>query len=141
MPIDYDSENIEAHLSSRDTKFREGVLEHLSDNLETHRTELGYNRAANKPGELISSAQKALEAIDQRHKAFSAPDVLDQVEVLNQKTLKMLNDKSPKRLLSRVVEILESINIDKTAESKEELLPKISEVNRISFDLKKKLGG
>lgn len=140
IPIDYDSENLEAHLSGRDSKYRDAVLDDLTKNIGTHNTELGYNKASDKPMELVSNARKALETTNQKHESFSAPNVLNQVEAINQITTDMLNDKSSKRLLSQIIHLLESVKLD-LSESTEELLEKVVQINKISFEMKKKLGG
>ena len=140
IPINYDSEKLEVHLSGRDSKYRDKALDNLTKNIRTHNTEMGYNRASDKPMELVNSAKKALETANQKHKSFSAPDVLSQVEAINQITTNMLKSKSPERLLSQVIHLLESIKFD-SSESKEELLTKVAQINKISFAMKKQLGG
>lgn len=135
--IDYDSENIEASLSSRDSQFRDGVLEKLVDNIEKHITELRYTKAADRPLELVSDAKKAIDAIDQKHKAFSTPQVVEQIEELIQKLMAMLQKKAPEQTLSIVADLLQSIELDKTTADKAELLNKIKDIEKIAYQLEK----
>ncbi len=136
-PIDYDSENIEATLSNRDSQFRDVVVEKLKDNIDKHVTELGYARAADKPLELVGQAKKAIEAIDQKHKAFSTPQVVEQIEELIKKLMGMLKMKAPEQTLSVVADLLQSIEFDNGSSDKAELLNKIKDIERIAYQLEK----
>jgi hypothetical protein len=49
MPINSNSNNIESHLSSRDTEFKNSVVAELEDNIAQYKTELGYKRASIQP--------------------------------------------------------------------------------------------
>ena len=136
-PIDHNSENIEASLSNRDSKFRDLVLESLTENIEKHITDLGYTKAADKPLELVSSAQKAIDAIDQKHKAFAAPEVQSQFEKLIQKALDMMQKKSPERILSIVITLLDSLKFDSKSVKKERLLVQIKDVEKKAYQMEK----
>lgn len=140
MPVDYDSKKLEIHLSARDSKYRDITIDDLDKNIRVHSGYLALNRAADKPMELISNAKKAMETINQQHKTFSEPEVQNQIEELNKLTINMLKSKSPERLLSRIIHLLKSVNID-SPEFKEELLAKVVQINKISFEMKKRLGG
>jgi len=136
-PIDYNSENIEATLSNRDSHFRDAVLEKLTDNIDKHVTDLGYSRAADKPLELVGSAKKAIEAIDQQHRSFSTPQVVEQIEELIQKLMGMLKKKSPEETLSIVADFLQSIEFDTNSNDKVELLNKIKDIEKIAYQMEK----
>lgn len=145
-PIDFNSENLQAHLNARDERYFELTKDNqgesfLDKNIRLREEQLGNKRAKNKPSELVERAKRALEAIDQEHKSFSDSNVMSKVEELNKITTRMLKNKSPERLLSEIVRLLESVEIEKNALNKNELLNKIAEVNRISFEMKKQLGG
>jgi len=137
--VDYDSENLEAHLNDRDNKFFEKGKNFLDENIDTHVQQLRYKQAANQPLKLVNNAIGALEAIDRRHRAFSAPEVLERIENLNQTTVDMLQNKSPERLLSQIVHLLESIKFGDGSSSKDELLKKIKEIEKIAYQLEKKV--
>jgi hypothetical protein len=136
-PIDYNSENIEATLSGRDSQFRDLVLERLIDNIDKHKTDVGYSRAADKPLELVGQAKKAIEAIDQKHKAFSTPQVVGQIEELIKKLMTMLKKKAPEQTLSIVADLLESIELDAGSTDKTDLLNKIKDIEKIAYQLEK----
>lgn len=136
-PIDYSSENIEASLSDRDSKFRDEVLETLIRNIEEHQTDLGYAKAADRPLELVNSAQKAIDSIDQKHKAFSAPEVIDQLEGLIKKLMGMLKKKSPEHTLSVVAEMLESIDLNDGTIDKDAMLGKIKDISKMAYQMEK----
>lgn len=136
-PIDYNSENIEAALSNRDSQFRDLVLVKLIDNIDKHKTDVGYSRAADKPLELVGQAKKAIEAIDQKHKAFSTSQVVEQIEELIKKLMGMLKKKAPEQTLSIVADLLESIELDAGSTDKVELLNKIKDIEKIAYQLEK----
>lgn len=136
-PIDYDSENIEASLSSRDSKFRDEVLDAIIKNIEEHQTDLGYARAADKPLELVTNARKAIDSIHQGHKNFSSPEVLERVDDLIQKLVGMLSKKSPEQTLSLIADLLQSIDLNSRAFNEETMLDKVKNISRIAYQMEK----
>jgi hypothetical protein len=135
-PIDYSSENIEASLSNRDAKFRDEVLDVLVHNIEEHDTDLGYAKAADRPLELVDRAQKAINSIDQKHKAFSAPEVVDQIEELIKKLIIMLKQKAPERTLSLIIDLLQNMDIAPSADKKI-VLTKIKGISKLAYQMEK----
>jgi hypothetical protein len=137
-PIDYSSENIEASLSNRDSKFKEETLEALIENIENHVTDLRYAKATDKPLELVSDARKAIESIDQKHKAFSTPEVIGQIEELIQKLMGMLKNKSPEHTLSLAADLLQAIKLEgDDSFDKEAMLAKVKDISRMAYQLEK----
>jgi hypothetical protein len=136
-PIDYNSEHIEASLSERDSRFKDMVLEKFIDNIEKHNTELGYSRAADKPLELVGNPKKAIDAIDQKHEAFSTSQVVDQIEELIQTLMVMLKKKAPEQTLSVVADFLQSVELDISTTDKDELLYKIKDIEKIAYQMEK----
>lgn len=139
FPIDYDSENIEAALSDRDSRFRDEILTGLDENIKKHETELGFAKAADKPLELVGDAQKAIDAIDQKHKAFSAPEVVERIEELIRKLMSILKKKAPEQALSIVASLLQGINLESGFTDKSELLIKIKEIEKIAYRMEKEV--
>ena len=144
--IDFNSENLQAHLNARDGRYfeltkNEQRKSFLEENISTHEQQLRYRQYKDEPAKLLGNAKRALEAIDQKHKAFGAPDVMGQVVELNKITTGMLQSKPPEHLLGEIVDLLESVKVDKSSPNKDELLNKAAEINRLSFEMKKKLGG
>lgn len=138
-PIDNASENIEASLSNRDSKFRDEVVDALVKNIEDHETTLGYTQAADRPLELVSKAKSALESIDQKHKAFSAPEVVGQIEELIEKLIAMLQKKSPEQVLSLVLALLKNTDISHASVDKETILVQLKEISRLTYHMEKEL--
>jgi len=136
-PINYDSEGFEAYLNDRDRRFREKTIDILNENVDWHYQQLKNRQAADQPSKLVGGAINALQAIDQRHKAFSAPEVIQQIEELNRMTSDMLKEKSPKRIFASIVRLLESIKIQKGVDTKDDLLESVKEVQRIAYKLEK----
>lgn len=148
MPINLSTSNIEAHLSARDSKFRDEVLESLEKNINSHLTDLGYKKASEKPMELGLDSEKALASINTRHKSFSNPEVIGQISKIGKQTSSMLGEKSLKGLVEQILfslEMLESINIEKIIEDKENALEILKEfrknksLDKIAYELEKKI--
>jgi len=139
--IDFDFKNLEAYLNDRDTKFEEKSIKHLNENIDSCYQQLRYKKSADEPKKLVSDAKRALEAINQTHESFSTPEVLDQLESVNQMTSDILKNKSPKRLLTQVLSLLKKVNIENAEEEREEMLEEVSKINKVSFEMKKYLGG
>lgn len=142
--IKLDSENIEAYLNDRDKKFlektkSEGGKSSLDENIEIHRQKIANKKSANEPLKLVSSAIDALSAINQKHPSFSANDVMEKIEAINEKTVKMLNNSSPERLLSQVINILKSIDLGNKEELNKDMLPKVKEIEKIAYQIEKTL--
>lgn len=138
-PIDFASENIEASLSDRDSKFRDEVLDALTKNIEEHQTDLGYAKAADRPLELVKSAQKAIDSIDQNHKAFSAPEVVSQLEALIERLMSMLERKSPEQTLSLVADLLNKVDLNRRSADKESLHAKIKDISKLAYQMEKEI--
>jgi len=145
--IDFNSENLKASLDDRDKRFvektkNENGKSFMDENLELHRQDLGYKKSANEPMKLMNSAASALDAVDPRHKASSAADVLDKAAEINALTSKMLGKKSPQKLLTRVIDMLKSIELKalqgKRSET-DEMFTHIKEVESIAYHLEKEL--
>lgn len=140
--IDLNSSNLEAHLNARDKQFFEsskfGNKESaFIENLKEHKTSVEYNRAADAPEKNIKNAQRAFDAIKQNHKNFSKPEIQEMVKELGDKIFNSLQKKSPSSILSHIIALLESIEVDKIpAEEIEEVQEKTKRINQISFQMK-----
>ncbi|QQS61691.1 MAG: hypothetical protein IPN70_02050 [Candidatus Moraniibacteriota bacterium] len=140
--IDYDSENLEAHLDARDDKFTKESAKFLNENIDTHYQWLRNRQAADEPAKLINSAKRAIESIDQKHKAFAEPEVMNEVLELNKMTTDMLIKTSPESLLDHIIYLLAKVNLNKKGKQPEKsLLDKVTLINKTTFDMKKELGG
>jgi hypothetical protein len=142
--LNLDSDNLKAYLDDRDRVFYEKTKgpdgkSFLDENIDFHKQQLRYKKSANEPMKLVNDAVGALDAIDQTHKAASAPEVLERIESLNQKTFELLKEKSPARLLARVIEMLESISFGDKPESKEDTLERIKDIEHLAYQLEKDL--
>jgi hypothetical protein len=142
--IDLQSENLKAYLDDRDKRFFEKTkndqgMSFLDENLDTHRQQLRNKKYAGEPMKLVNDAAGALDAIDQRHKAASAPEVLDKISKINEKTFDILRDRAPDRLLARIIEMLKSIEFKSKQKEEEQLLAHIKEVESIAYRLEKEL--
>ncbi len=139
--INYDSENIEAHLNDRDTNFYKHTKNQhgksfLDENIDTHYNRLRYNKAADEPEKLIKDAKRALESINQNHVAFSASNVKTQISDLSKNIDKMLK-RSTNFFLNHINILLKSVDIDHSDISKEKLLEAIDQIKKTVFDMEK----
>ena len=81
----------------------------------------------------------ALDAIDQGHRAASAPEVLDKIAKINEKTFDILRQKAPARLLDRVIGILKSIEFKSEQDDEDQLFANIKEIESLAYRLEKQL--
>ncbi len=142
--IDLGSENLKAYLDDRDKRFFEKTKNDkgrsfLDENLDAHQQQLRYKKSAGEPMKLADDAAGALDAIDQRHRAASDPEVLDKITKINEKTFEILRQKAPARLLDRVIEILKSIEFKSKQEEEDRLLANIKEIESLAYRLEKEL--
>jgi hypothetical protein len=138
-PIDYYSDNIEASLSDRDGKFRSEILDGITRNIEEHQTDLGYARAADKPLELVGNARKAIDSIQQGHKNFSKPEVLEGVNDLIKKLGGMLTKRSPEQTLLLVCDLLNEINLDSETFNEEIMLQRLKDISKTAYRMEKSI--
>ena len=138
-PIDYASESIEASLSNRDEKYRDEVVKELERNIDEHKTELDYAKAADSPLKLVKNAQTAIESINQNHQAFSAPEVINQIERLIEKLMGLLKKKSPEKTLSLAFDLLNSVDMDHDSADKEAMFSKLKEISRLTYQMEKSI--
>jgi hypothetical protein len=115
--VDFNSTNLEKHLNARDKMFFESSKlknenSEFIENLNDHKTELFYNKAADAPEKNIKNALRAFEAIKQGHKNFAKPEIQEMVKGLGEKIFNSLQKKSPSRVLSHIIELLESIDVE-----------------------------
>jgi hypothetical protein len=145
VDIDFNSINLEAHLNARDKMFYENSkfgnkTSAFLENLNYHKTSIEYNRAAEAPEKNIKNAQRAFDAIKQNHKNFSNPEIQDMVEVLGNRIFNSLQKKSPSRVLSHIIQLLEAIEVDKIPSDEiEEIEDKSKKIQQICYKINKKL--
>lgn len=143
--IDFNSANLEKHLNARDKLFFESsIFENdtsaFLENLNDHKYLVGYNKAAEEPEKLIKRASQTFEAIKTGHKAFAKPEVQRMVQELGDKIFNSLQKKSPSRVLSHIIELLEGIEVDKIpADEIEEVQDKTKRIQQIGYQINKNL--
>lgn len=143
--IDFNSANLEKHLNARDKLFFDSsIFENdtsaFLENLNDHKYLVGYNKAAEEPEKLIKRASQTFEAIKTGHKAFAKPEVQRMVQELGDKIFNSLQKKSPSRVLSHIIKLLEGIEIDKIpADEVEEVQDKTKRIQQIGYQINKNL--
>lgn len=141
--IDFNSANLEKHLNARDKLFFESsIFENKTsaflENLNDHRYLVGYNKAAEEPEKLIKRASQTFEAIKTGHKAFAKPEVQGMVKELGDKIFNSLQKKSPSLVLSHIIDLLESIEVDKIpVDEVEEVQAKTKKIQQIGYQINK----
>ncbi len=128
-------------MDDRDKVFLErtklgGSDSYMDENVDSHYQQLKYNQASGEPEKLVKSAKKALESINQRHKSFSQPAVLNEVSELNDFITNMLQKKSSLRLMDHILDLLKSVKII-DGESTDELFIKTKEIQSVAYNLGK----
>ena len=143
-PIDFDSDNLKAHLDERDEKY--GKKKFLKRNLETYEGKLKSKRVRNKPRRLLQTIQTNLDnlslGVGQNPEVLDDLEVGEQVERVYNTVTEIIQKKTPpEQLLAKIVSLLESVKIeDEDALNKDALLDKLDEISRISSNFKKELG-
>ncbi|HHU98138.1 MAG: hypothetical protein RBR61_10070 [Sulfurimonas sp.] len=143
--IEFNSSNLHAHLNSRDkiffknSKFENNESAFL-ENLNEHKYRIGYNKAAEEPEKLIRRAAQTFEAINTGHKSFIKPEVQQLVKELGDKIHDSLLNKSPSRILSHVIELLESIEVDNIPSQEiDDIKIQTKRIQQIGYQINKKL--
>lgn len=143
--VDFNSSNLEKHLNARDKMFFESSKlknenSEFIENLNDHKTELFYNKAADAPEKNIKNALRAFEAIKQGHKNFAKPEIQEMVKGLGEKIFNSLQKKSPSRVLSHIIELLESIDVEEIpTEEIEEVQEKTKRIQQIGYQINKNI--
>lgn len=143
--IDFNSNNLEKHLNSRDKLFFDSSkfdndTSAFIENLNDHKYKIGYNKAADAPEKLLKRAFQTFDAIKTGHSAFSKPEIQNMVKEFGDKVFQSLNLKSPSRVLSHIIGLLESIEIDKIPENEiEEVQKKTKRIQQIGYQINKNL--
>lgn len=143
--IDFNSANLEKHLNARDKLFFdsskfENDTSAFIENLNDHKNDVYYNRAAEAPEKNLKNAMRAFEAIKQGHKNFSKPEIQEMVKELGNKIFNSLQKKSPSRVLSHIIELLESIEVNKIpADEIVEVQEKAKRIQQIGYQINKNL--
>jgi len=144
VEIDYNSTNLNQHLNDRDSKFVEstkldGKNSFLEDNIKVHEEKLGYNRASDEPQKLVDKALDALNAIKTGHKSFANKTVQKQVEELGNKVFGMLQQRSPTKILSHIIGLLESLELKNIPEVEhEEIHDKLKKIQQLGYQITKR---
>lgn len=143
--IDFNSNNLEKHLNARDNEFYEiskfGKKEsEFIENLNNNRTLVGYNKAADAPEKLIKKASQAFDAIKTKHSSFGKKEVQKLVEELGNKVIGSLNAKSPSKVLNHIIDLLESIDVEKIPKEEiEAVQTKTKRIQQIGYQINKQL--
>jgi len=137
--INLDSENLTAYLNSRDDKFKDKAQKLLKDNFDVHITKLKNQQSKDEPVKLINRAIDNISAINKRSENFKKPEVLNQVEQLNQITTEMLQKESPKKVLKQILDLILEVEIKKNFKDKSKLLEYIKSIEKEAYQLEKKI--
>lgn len=139
-PIDYDSGNLEVHLNSRDADYKTAIGNSIAENIDNHYQQLRNVQERDQPEKLLKKSIDSFKSINKKHKAFANPDVLDLLEKLGDEVFSSLADKSPSRLLSHIVKLLESIDVDEIPEAEvDDVLEKTKRIQQLGYRINKKL--
>jgi len=143
--INFNSNDLESHLNDRDNKYFESSKKEKGkssflENLNDHKYLIGYNKASDEPEKLVKRATQTFEAIKTNHSAFKTPEVQNLVEDLSKKVLNTLMKKSPSRVLSQIIGLLESIDVTKIPEFEiEDVQSKTKKIQQIGYQISKQL--
>jgi len=143
--IDFNSKNLEKHLNERDKIFFESSKinsdkSEFLENLKHNKTQVEYNRAGNAPEKLVKKASQAFASIKTGHKSFANPEVQNLVKELGDQVLKSLQNKSPLRVLNHIINLFESIDVEKIPEHElEDVKKQTKRIQQIGYQINKSL--
>lgn len=139
IEINYEIQNISEHLNDRDSKFKNNVESFLEENLNDHYQLIKNNQYKNEPEKLVKNAKRSIESIGRNHSSLDNDIVQNEIKDLNT-TINTLLMKSPLKTLEYINDLLNNISINEE-EHNDKIYEEISKTNKLSFDLKKQLGG
>lgn len=138
--IDVNIKNLEAHLNSIDSKFKEEIGKQLDENVDNHYTKLRNKQSQDQPEKLISKALDSFESINKNNKNFNSKSVQKLVEELGNKVFDSLQKKSPTRVLTHIINLMEAIDIEQIPEDEiEEVQNKTKRIQQIGYQINKSI--
>ena len=138
--IDLNIKNLEAHLNSRDSIFKENVAPKLDENVDNHYQKLRNNQNKEEPEKQINKALDTFNSINKGNKNFNSRVVQNLVEELGSKVFDSLQKKSPSKILEHIINLLESIEIEKIPEQEsQEVQEKTKRIQQIGYQINKQL--
>jgi hypothetical protein len=138
--IDFNSNNLKAHLDKRDSDFSELVIEKFKENVNNHYQKLRNRQAQDEPVKLLAQALDKIESINVNGKNFSKSDSLALAERLASTVVNSLQRKSPTRILSHIVSLLENVDSELIVdEDKTEASKLAKRIQQLGYDITKSL--
>ncbi len=136
--INLDSLNLSASLVDRDGRFKEKAGNILDENLVEHQEKIYNRKHKDEPGKLITKAIDAVNVV-KNNKNIGQPEVMDMVAQLNESTTRILQKKSPLKLLEQIFNLLSTVTFSEPAEKRDELLKCIKNIEKEAYQLEKKI--
>jgi hypothetical protein len=142
VTINHDSLDLKSHLDSRDNKFKKNSSEYLKENLNDRISELSNKQNQDKPERLINKAKDALKEVSVKAESFSKPDVQRQLKEVSSRVTELLSQNSVSLVLEQSLDLIKKIDIDiLNNEDSDKRLDLVTQINRLTFKMKKELGG
>lgn len=140
--INLDSNDLNSHLNDRDKKFTELAEENLKENLNDRISDLSNKKNHDKPEKLIKKANNALREINIKADSFCKQGTQKELQAVADKVSKLLCDGNISLMLELSLQWLEGIKLDDlSSEDAEKRRGIVTDINKLSFEMKKKLGG
>jgi hypothetical protein len=140
--IDYHAKDLKSHLDDRDEKFKKSSGEYLKENLNDRISELSNKQNQDKPEKLINKAKDALKEVSVKAESFSKPDVQRQLKEVSSRVTELLSQNSASLVLEQSLDLINKIDIDAlNNEDSDKRLDLVTQINRLTFEMKKELGG
>lgn len=137
--INFDSFNLKSTLDARDNRYISQSYELLRENLECHNTKLWNQQHKDEPIKLVNKAIDAI-SVAKINKNSKNDDVINKIEDLDNMIESMLLNKSPKSVLKKILNLLDTLELHKVLfDEKEEILAYIKEIQSSAYQLWKSL--
>ena len=139
-PIDYNSQNLQAHLNSRDADFKSSCGEKMSDNVDRHYSSLKNKQSQDEPEKQMTKALDAFTSINKSNRNFSSKPVQNKIKKLTTELLSSQATISPSNILTTIINLLEKIEVDNIPENEiEDVLSKTKKIQQIGYQINKAL--
>ena len=136
--IDYNSHDLKKHIEDRDKQFKQKIQNCVESNMSESESMLKNKSLQDQPQKLIDEAQKKLEAVNRKGETLLKQDTQKVLKNLIKLSIDLSSNTT---LLEVVVKLLKQVQVEEPNDNNSKQLDLITQINKLSFEIKKQLGG
>jgi hypothetical protein len=142
VDINYDAQDLESHIQDRDNKFIKSIKEDVKINISDCYSILNNKKNHDEPEKLINKAKEALKEVSIKAGSFSKPDTQRQLKEVSDRVTELLLKNDTSLVLEQSLNLIKKIDMDiLNNEDSDKRLDLVKQINSLTFEMKKKLGG